>query len=783
MEESEDLLEDGLTDHDEIDAESGYEHRKPKAAFTPWPHVFNLVNCITGVSVLAMPFVFQQCGILLATIMIAICSVLTKYTCHFLAKAAFISSKHSYEALALTALGPAGRRLVELCLLCFLVSSIVAFLVVIGDLGPHIVADYLELEAPTQRLRTLVMVVVMLLVIFPLCLIKDLGKFSVISSFAVLFYAIFVVRMILEAVPSLWDGKWSIHVVWWRPEGFLTCLPIVCMAMSCQTQLFCVMDCIRDSTVSRVDAVVSGAINFCSAMYAGVGLFGYVAFFMRDLHGDVLVELESSFFTQLLKLAFLLSIAISIPLMLFPARIALFNLVLRPSNCELPVSNAMRFSTFHVLTFVILLFNLTIALLIPNVEFVLGLTGSLIGSLVSIVIPSILYLAVAKNKTHYSVSYAKVYFSDRGYVVHEHYLWFLRICLVAGLFLWCGSTWATLHADRSVNVAEKPMPKIGPIDKPVLKTLQKLEEKVLDTNLNISAKLDNIADLAAIGKDKEAAHLLVEMKEERKKQEDLIRKQEQIVQELNKHVEEHEKANKKSEEKAKKGVEEIKKDVEPGLEKAPKIKREDTMAKKEEETTETNKGVKKTEKGVDEKELRKEKEFMGPEKDEVKEFAKEEFKEPMGKEIVERKEKPQENDKFMKEKVKNFEAQGEEKKINLMEEKNAQIHMEEPREIKGVKVVNPDASMKTSKNGTDVVNGMESVKEKMKENIEVKSVKVVNPDGSMKTSKNGTDVANGVESVKEKVKENIETVLEFRSSNSSWSHIKSGKESAAHIDV
>ncbi|KAK6731166.1 hypothetical protein RB195_007559 [Necator americanus] len=241
--------------------------------------------------------------------------------------------------------------------------------------------------------------------------------------------------------------------------------------------------------------------------------------------------------------------------------------------------------------------------------------------------------------------------------------------------------------------------------------------------------------------------------------------------------------DKKSEEKAKKGVEEIKKDVEPGLEKAPKIKREDKMAKKEEETTETNKGMKKTEKGVDEKELRKEKEFMGPEKDEVKEFAKEEVKEPMGKEVVERKEKPQENDKFMKEKIKDFEAQGEEKKINLMEEKKAQIHMEEPREIKGVKVVNPDASMKTSKNGTDVVNGVESVKEKMKENIEVKGVKVVNPDESMKTSKNGTDVANGAESVKEKVKENIETVLEFRSSNSSWSHIKSGKESAAHIDV
>ncbi|KJH51669.1 transmembrane amino acid transporter protein [Dictyocaulus viviparus] len=368
--------------------------------------------------------------------MIAVCAVLTKYTCHFLSKISILSGKHSYETLALKALGPTGRRIVELCMLSFLVSSIVAFMVMIGDIGPHIVADYLELEAPTQRLRTLI--------------------------------------MILEALPVVWDGKWSVHVEWWRPAGFLT-------------------------------------------WYAGVGLFGYVAFFSRTLHGDVLVELESSFLTQLLKLAFMLSIAISIPLMLFPARNTLFNLVLRPSNCELPVSNAMRFSTFHVLTFVILLFNMTIALLVPNVEFVLGLTGSLVGSLVNIIIPSVLFIAISDNRKHRSVSHAKV-------------------CVVAGCFILLVSTWATLQVERTTNVVEKPMPKDGVIDKPVLRTLQKLEEKVLDANLNISAKLDSIVDLAAIGKDRDAANLLVEMKKQRREQKDLIRKQKEIVQELHRFV-------------------------------------------------------------------------------------------------------------------------------------------------------------------------------------------------------------------------------------------------------
>uniref|UniRef100_A0A1I7WYK0 Aa_trans domain-containing protein n=1 Tax=Heterorhabditis bacteriophora TaxID=37862 RepID=A0A1I7WYK0_HETBA len=333
-----------------------------------------------------------KCGILLAVVMIALCSVLTKFTCYFLSKAAFITR---------------------------LVKNIV-----------------------TRRLHLLLL-----------------------------------------------EVQGDEH------------LPIVCMALSCQTQLFCVIDCIRDASASRIDAVVSGAINFCSAMYAAVGLFGYVAFYSKTLHGDVLVELESSLLTQMLKLAFMLSIAVSIPLMLFPARIALFNLVLRPvrcwihfiylkkkpnlisaftciKGCELSVA-AIEHSTFHILTFVILLFNLSIAILIPNVEFILGLTGSLVGSLVSVIIPSILFITIASNKNHPSIPHARVF-----------------NCIINNTH-------------------------------------------VLDTNLNISAKLDDIVGLAVSGNEKEAARLVVEMKERQKEQEKLIKKQEEIVEQLNKHVEKH----------------------------------------------------------------------------------------------------------------------------------------------------------------------------------------------------------------------------------------------------
>lgn len=78
-----------------------------------------------------------------------------------------------------------------------------------------------------------------------------------------------------------------------------------------------------------MDTVVSEAVNICSTMYAAVGLFGYIAFHDVDLNGDILLYLQSSLLTQLLKLAFMLSVAVSIPLMLFPSRIAFYNLLLK----------------------------------------------------------------------------------------------------------------------------------------------------------------------------------------------------------------------------------------------------------------------------------------------------------------------------------------------------------------------------------------------------------------------------------------------------------------------
>ena len=75
--------------------------------------IITLANSIIGVSILAMPFCFKQCGIVLATLMLILSGVMVKVTCHLLLKSAILSRRRNYELLAFQTFGSAGKLAVE----------------------------------------------------------------------------------------------------------------------------------------------------------------------------------------------------------------------------------------------------------------------------------------------------------------------------------------------------------------------------------------------------------------------------------------------------------------------------------------------------------------------------------------------------------------------------------------------------------------------------------------------------------------------------------------------
>ena len=57
-----------------------------------------------------------------------------------------------------------------------------------------------------------------------------------------------------------------------------------------------------------------------------VGFFGYVAFCDEDISGDVLMNFRPTFFSELIKFCFVISVATSFPLVIFPCRAAINTL-------------------------------------------------------------------------------------------------------------------------------------------------------------------------------------------------------------------------------------------------------------------------------------------------------------------------------------------------------------------------------------------------------------------------------------------------------------------------
>eukprot|EP00092_Neocalanus_flemingeri_P011299 GFUD01012178.1.p1 GENE.GFUD01012178.1~~GFUD01012178.1.p1 ORF type:complete len:1139 (-),score=344.30 GFUD01012178.1:174-3590(-) len=364
--------------------------------------VITLANSIIGVSILAMPYCFKQCGIILATIMILLSGMLVKVVCHLLLKSALLARRRNFENLAFHTFGHTGKLMVELGIIGYLAGTAVAFFVVMGDLGPPIVANFAHIEN-TANLRLVVLTGLGLFIALPLSLIRNIESLQYICTASIGFYLMVVLRVVLQAGPHLVTSEWLSVVNLWRPAGMLQCFPIFSMALSCQTNIFEVYASLPDATPAKMNEVVKGAVNLCTAIYITIGFFGYVAFCYVDFAGDILTAFPLTTLLELIKFGFCMSVAISFPLVLFPCRTSLHSLLFRKTyqgigSTEL-VSDYIPPTRFNMITGCLIVVTLIVGILIPDIELVLGLLGSTMGSCICVIFPGMMFLKLTNKDT------------------------------------------------------------------------------------------------------------------------------------------------------------------------------------------------------------------------------------------------------------------------------------------------------------------------------------------------------------------------------------------------
>lgn len=363
-------------------------------------HVMTLANSIIGVSILAMPYCFHQCGIILSVLMLLISSVISRLACHFLLKSAIMSRRKTFEYLAYHIFGTLGKLAIEIGMIGFLLGTCIAFFVVMGDLGPELISEITG-ATTSSTMRSSILMALALFAILPLGLLRNVDSLNGVSQATIGFYCCLVLKVIFAATPHIIKGDWYEKVNIWKPQGVLQCLPIFSMALFCQTQLFEIYQAVPNATLDKMNNLVRAAVNICTSVYIFVGIFGYIAFSNKVFTGNILLHFEPSFITYFMKVGFIVSVAFSFPLVIFPCRASMYSLLYREGySVHEGVSNYIPEGKFKALTMFIVFTSLIVGIMIPNIELVLGLVGSTIGVMICVLFPVTCFICICPKNTN-----------------------------------------------------------------------------------------------------------------------------------------------------------------------------------------------------------------------------------------------------------------------------------------------------------------------------------------------------------------------------------------------
>uniref|UniRef100_A0AAQ4PT52 Solute carrier family 38 member 3a n=1 Tax=Gasterosteus aculeatus aculeatus TaxID=481459 RepID=A0AAQ4PT52_GASAC len=352
--------------------------------------VFNLGNAIMGSGILGLAYAMANTGVVLFLVLLTVVAVLSSYSIHILLKLSGI-------------VGIGLRGVVEpshFKLMCFYFFPLCSEWYMNGN--------YL-------------VIIVSIAVILPLALMKQLGYLGYTSGFSLSCMVFFLISVIYKKFNTpcpFTDFSFNstasvLNVSAMDPGGepdpacipkmTAYTIPILAFAFVCHPEVLPIYTELRNPTKKKMQHVANISIAVMYCMYFLAALFGYLTFY-----GEVEAELLHTYsridpydtLILCVRVAVLIAVTLTVPIVLFPVRRAIQQMIFPNKTFNWPRHIAIA---FVLLTFINML-----VIFAPNILGIFGVIGATSAPCLIFIFPAVFYIRIVPKEEEPMTSFPKV---------------------------------------------------------------------------------------------------------------------------------------------------------------------------------------------------------------------------------------------------------------------------------------------------------------------------------------------------------------------------------------
>ncbi|XP_044208494.1 sodium-coupled neutral amino acid transporter 3-like [Thunnus albacares] len=413
--------------------------------------IFNLSNAIMGSGILGLAFAMANTGIILFLILLLSIAILSAYSIHLLLKSAGVVGIRAYEQLGNRAFGPPGKMLAGCIITIHNIGAMSSYLFIVKSELPLVIRAFLQSENTHTGEWFLngnyLIIIVSVLIILPLALMKELGYLGYTSGFSLSCMLFFLISVIYkkfniqcplenhDVTPI--DNYTGINSTDFCEAKLFTTnsetaytIPILAFAFVCHPEVLPIYTELRDATKKRMQAVANISILAMFVMYLLTALFGYLTFYgavESELLHTYSREGPSDVLILCVRLAVLMAVTLTVPVVLFPIRRAVLQIIFP----EKPFHWARHIAIAFCLIFLV---NLLV-IFVPSIRDIFGLIGATSAPSLIFILPGIFYIRIVPEDQEPLMSRSKIQaavFAAVGFIFMIMSLSFIIIDWVTG---------------------------------------------------------------------------------------------------------------------------------------------------------------------------------------------------------------------------------------------------------------------------------------------------------------------------------------------------------------